>query len=263
MQNNTDSALLNALPRPTIVFSDFDGTLTDHTEFSRVFFDILSTLTDHAIPLVIVTGRSISWAHFLLTHFQHITHVIAEGGGVHAYREDRGYIQQMPLIDSETINRLRRITSQLTTAIPAITLSADSLGRLTDRAIELEDLEADPQLMSQVTTLLDAEGANYSTSNVHLNFWCGDIDKYSAMQYFLEKYHPTTSLEDCIFFGDSLNDQSVFQHMQHTIGVANIAQVAERLTHKPKVILTGANQSGPQGVAYVIDTLLQQANSHT
>ena len=51
---------------PSIVFSDFDGTLTDHTEFSPAFFEILSLLKEQNTPLVIVTGRSLSWAHFLI-----------------------------------------------------------------------------------------------------------------------------------------------------------------------------------------------------
>lgn len=250
------TAELSTLPRPKIVFSDFDGTLTDHTEFSPTFLDILTQLKAQEVPLIIVTGRSISWAHFLLTHFASIEHVIAEGGGVHAYKDERGHIQQHTLIEADTVKQLSNITQALTTALPNITLSADSLGRLTDRAIELEDLQADPALMAQVEDFLKQEGAQYSTSNVHLNFWCGEIDKFTAIEYFRKKYHPAVNLSECVFFGDSLNDQSVFQHMSHTIGVANISDVLDRMTHQPSVILTDSNHNGPQGVAHVLKNIL-------
>lgn len=247
---------LSTLPQPKVVFSDFDGTLTEHTEFSAKFLDILAYLSAKDVPLVIVTGRSISWAHFLLTHFDAIQHVIAEGGGVHAYKDDRGHIQQHTLVDKNTVKQLSDITTALTEALPTIRLSADSLGRLTDRAIELEDLEANPELRQQVESFLQESGAHYSTSNVHLNFWCGDIAKFTAIEYYLEKYHSTVNLSECVFFGDSLNDQSVFQHMQHTIGVANISEVLDRMAHQPRVILTDSNHNGPQGVAHVLENIL-------
>ncbi len=54
--------------KPKLVLSDFDGTLTEHTELTPKFFEILELLKASNIPLLIVTGRSLSWAHFLLTH---------------------------------------------------------------------------------------------------------------------------------------------------------------------------------------------------
>ena len=53
---------------PKIVFSDFDGTLTEQGD-SLVFF-MPETIKKNGSKLVIVTGRPLSWAHFLLTHFE-------------------------------------------------------------------------------------------------------------------------------------------------------------------------------------------------
>lgn len=257
MQTLSENPTLATLPKPQIVFSDFDGTLTDHTEFSSTFLDIMALLAAHQTPLVIVTGRSLSWAHFLLTHFSTLDHVIAEGGGVHAYRDERGFIQHKNLVSDETVAQLARITDALSNTLPTVNLSADSLGRLTDRAIELEDLHSNPKLRQDVEHFLQENGAHFSTSNVHLNFWCGDIDKFTAMEYFLTRYYPQAHFSDCLFFGDSLNDQSVFQHMDNSIGVANIADVAEQLTHKPRVILTNPEHSGPRGVLHVLEHLIR------
>ena len=120
MHHPAEKADLKALPTPEIVFSDFDGTLTEHTEFSSKFLDILSLLAAQQIPLIIVTGRSLSWAHFLLTHFKQITHVIAEGGGVHAHKSPQGHIQQKILVDDGTVGRLEKITQALKIALPEV-----------------------------------------------------------------------------------------------------------------------------------------------
>ena len=53
-----------------IFFSDFDGTLTkEGRELTREFFDILDLIAKHDHELVIVSGRSLSWGHFFLTHY--------------------------------------------------------------------------------------------------------------------------------------------------------------------------------------------------
>ena len=73
---------------PKIVFSDFDGTLTEQGRFSPVFFDVLKLIKQNNSELVIVTGRPLSWAHFLLTHFD-LDCVITEGGGMLSLRDGK------------------------------------------------------------------------------------------------------------------------------------------------------------------------------
>ena len=53
-----------------IVFSDFDGTLTNEKMLGSQIFDILDLTAKNNCELVVVSGRSVSWGHFLLTHFQ-------------------------------------------------------------------------------------------------------------------------------------------------------------------------------------------------
>jgi HAD superfamily hydrolase (TIGR01484 family) len=240
---------------PKIVFSDFDGTLTDHTEFSTKFLDIVELVTSKDLPFVIVTGRSLSWAHFFLTHFSKLTHVISEGGGVISYRDEEGMIIDEYQVDQGQLDWLEKFSRDLTDRF-SIRLSADSLGRVSDRAIELSDLE-DPSLMSKITKRMEEEGINFSTSNVHLNFWCGEISKYKAVKSFLKLHYSEISIEESMFFGDSLNDQSMFQNIEHSVGVSNIEDVMDRLEHKPKVILHGVENRGPNGVLNYLRDLLK------
>ena len=211
-----------------IIFSDFDGTLTDHTEFSSTFIDIINYSFDKNIPFIIVTGRSLSWAHFFLTHFSKLNYVISEGGGVLSYRDERGNIVNEYQIDEAKLEKLKIFCINLKEKFPEISLSADSIGRVTDRAIELHDLE-DIATMQRVTDLMDKNGITYSTSNVHLNFWLGDISKYKAVKNFISKFYSDISLDETIFFGDSLNDQSMFEKLKNTVGVSNIKSVIDFL----------------------------------
>jgi HAD superfamily hydrolase (TIGR01484 family) len=227
-----------------IVFSDFDGTLTYKEGLSPIFFDILSFLESKKTPLVIVTGRSLSWGHFLLTHFPFLTDVIVEGGGAIVTRTGK-FITEECLISQEEVKRLADFCTNFTAKFPNVPLSVDSYGRKTDRAIELHDLQ-DGVLFHHIEDYLREQKINFSTSNVHLNFWCGEVSKFKAVEHFL-KLKQLNSAEG-IFFGDSLNDQTMFKSFKNSVGVANISAVIDRLEFKPTTILTGDENVGPWGV---------------
>jgi HAD superfamily hydrolase (TIGR01484 family) len=236
-----------------IFFSDFDGTLTkERRELTREFFDILEHVKTHNQELIIVSGRSLSWGHFFLTHFP-LKACIMEGGGVICYLDDRGEIVQELLVSQAEVDRLRNFTEQLKSRFPQVPLSADSFGRLTDRAIEFHLM--DKALIDQVLDFMNKENINYSKSNVHINFWCGDISKYLGVKHFIEKYRPHLEQTDCWFFGDAPNDQSMFELFHNSVGVSNIKHCLDRLTHKPRIILEGEENAGPSGVLNYIRKL--------
>ena len=126
-------------------------------------------------------------------------------------------------------------------------LSADSYGRKCDRAIELRELE-DESLIKDVEAFMDEHNVNHSTSNVHLSFWCGEISKASSFEYYIKNVAPEVTKEEVVFFGDSLNDQTLFKLLPHTVGVTNIDEVIDRMKNKPSVILNGEGNNGPFGV---------------
>lgn len=123
-----------------IVFSDFDGTLTFKESLLPIFFEILNFLKYKKIPLVIVTGRSLSWGHFLLTHFPDLETVIAEGGGVIIKKTSHNFLEDC-LVSEKNLLKLNLATQKLLNQFKGIELSKDSFGRKTDRAIELFDLK--------------------------------------------------------------------------------------------------------------------------
>ena len=168
-----------------IYFSDFDGTLTTKGELTRDFFEIMDLIKHKSHELVIVSGRSLSWGHFFLTHFP-LRACIMEGGGVIVYRDERGEIVEEPLVSQDELRRLEAFTEKLKHHYPHVPLSADSFGRLSDRAIEFHLMEE--RWVEEVMDFMKKEKINFSKSNVHINFWCGNISKYLGVVHFLKNY---------------------------------------------------------------------------
>jgi HAD superfamily hydrolase (TIGR01484 family) len=236
-----------------IFFSDFDGTLTmEGRELTRDFFEIIDHIHKHGHELVIVSGRSLSWGHFFLTHFP-LKACIMEGGGVVVHLDERGEIVEEPLVSTEELDKLRQFTTKLKHHYPHIPLSADSYGRLTDRAIEFHLME--DKSVEEVMDFMRVEGIHFTKSNVHINFWCGNISKYLGVKHFIEKYRPHLHQNECWFFGDAPNDESMFELFHNSVGVSNIEHCLHRLKHKPRIILEGKENRGPLGVLNMIRKL--------
>ena len=230
--------------------------MTDGHRLTRTFFDIVDLLNKNNVPLVIVTGRSRAWAHFLMSHFSEIKNAITEGGGMFHFRNERGRIAERVYIDIAEVERLEHITRTLKQKFPKVQLSLDSSARKTDRAIELYWLKENPELHREIEQFFDENKVTYSTSNVHLNFWCGELSKAYAMKKFLAE-EVQIDPDETVFFGDSLNDESVFEEFVHTVGVANIDLVMDQLKYKPSIIMQGKNNEGPNGVSAYLSSLFK------
>ncbi len=230
-----------------IVFSDFDGTLTlENKALTTEFFAILELIQKQRAELVIVSGRSLSWGHFLLTHFPQLQLCIMEGGGIIVYRKSNGDLGEISLVGTDDLLHLESVTEQLMVKFPNLPISADSFGRKTDRAVEFEQMH-DNQI-HMLLQFLQAHKIQYTKSNVHINFWSGEVSKYLGVKFCLDNLRPNTSIEQCVFFGDAPNDQSMFQFFPNSVGVANIEKSLSRLEFKPSTILKGPENEGPHGV---------------
>lgn len=232
-----------------IIFSDFDGTLTDQGLLGSSFIELLDSLKAKNVPLIIVSGRSAAWGQFLMTHFD-LDCVVMEGGGV-ILTKSNGLIKYKVLVENEELDRLHKVYQDLL-QMKGVISSADNLGRLTDRALEAEKMKNDN--VDKITSYLDSKNVNHSRSNVHLNIWCGEVSKANAIKLILEERHISETA--CCYFGDSLNDQSVFEYMTHTIGVSNISKVLSQMNHKPKLVLKGSDNEEIYGVNRFVKDLL-------
>ncbi len=230
------------------VFSDFDGTLTESDgSLSKHFITILDLLQKRRVPLSIVTGRSLSWGHFFITHFPQVDSVICEGGGVLLFRDSNGVMMEENLVSEDDYLFLEKAAFDLTNSFDC-PLSLDSFGRRTDRAIDLYKFKGNKSLKKNIEDFLREKGLNFSSSNVHLNFWKGEFSKSKAMKHLLRKKYPSYQVEDCLFFGDAPNDESVFEFFPNSVGVSNIQPHLDSMKFHPKVIMKGKENEGVKGV---------------
>lgn len=239
-----------------IVFSDFDGTLTNNGNLGAVFFELITLIEANLSELVIVSGRSLSWGHFFLTHFP-LKHVIMEGGGVIITRNKEGQLVEEVLVYDEDVKELEELTQALVKAVPGVVMSADSFGRKTDRAIEFSQMSKED--VEKTEKYLSDHGANFSRSNVHINFWIGDISKSNGVKHFLKHYAPHIKNEETIFYGDAMNDESMFRDFKNSVGVSNIMSVLDQLTYKPSIVLEGKENAGAQGVFHHLKEVFSQS----
>ena len=76
----------------------------------------------------------------------------------------------------------------------------------------------------------------------------------------MEKYYPSIKENECIYFGDSLNDESMFRYFTSTVGVSNIKYILDDLDYRPSQILEGDDLEGVNGVLKVLSDLDQKSN---
>ncbi len=177
-----------------------------------------------------------------------------EGGGVIVYRDEKGELAEEPLVSREELHELEKFTREMKHHYPYVPLSVDSFGRLSDRAIEFHLMEE--RYIDEVQEFMRKHKINYSKSNVHINFWKGNISKYLGVKYFLENYRKGVKQEDCWFFGDAPNDESMFELFHNSVGVSNIQHCLHKLKFKPRIILQGDENIGPLGVLSFVKSVI-------
>ena len=128
-------------------------------------------------------------------------------------------------------------------------LAADQPFRVSDIAIDIcEDVEPLPQ--DDVDTLVDlltTAGATVKVSSIHINAWIGDFTKREMSERFFREYlgvEAAAAMAGIVYVGDSPNDAPMFEVFEMTVGVANVADYADRMTHLPRWITAGRGSHG-------------------
>ena len=140
-------------------------------------------------------------------------------------------------------------------------MAQDSHGRETDIAFDHSEFHhLPPEKIQQVIQLLKQEGMTATVSSIHINAWFGDHNKWHGAQWILKELTGRDlkqELDQWVYVGDSTNDQVMFEHFTHSVGVANIKRFENELKHLPQYI---ANQERGAGFAEVANALLQNSN---
>lgn len=219
------------------IFSDFDGTLTENGNISTSLLEFIEQCNQKKIELVIVSGRSVSWGHFFLTHLP-LKYCVMESGGAICFKDKNGMIKTKLLASKNELNLLVESLSELKLLFPKIQLAEDNVGRLTDRAIELKWLKSKNNY-TQIKKYMHEKSFHYTTSSVHLNYSSTANNKWNGVCYLIKKILKmdiNKTLKFSIYFGDAPNDEIMFQHFPLSVGVGNIKPYLKDLTYKPKYV---------------------------
>ena len=261
------------------VFTDIDDTLTTAGAITPDALQALAQLKGAGLHVIPVTGRPIGWSEpFALGDPARsitpwpIDALVAENGAVafKGMNSNQNSLQPEHLLPgllsklyqqdvrTRALNtkRMQAVTRRVLAEVPGTVLATDSGGRETDIAIDHSEFtHLCPEKIQQVTQIMRAEGMTATVSSIHINGWFGEHNKLAGARWIVaELWGRDLDAERhrWAFVGDSTNDQVMFAHFEHSVGVANIRRFDAQLIHKPRYIAQGARGAGFAEVALAI-----------
>jgi hypothetical protein len=261
------------------VFTDIDDTLTTHQAITPDALQALSDLKAAGLAVIPITGRPVGWCepHALGDAARGLPKwavdaMVAENGGVAFVPNSLDKISLKPLSNkrnqlskayySDEVARasntlkMQRVAQRILHEIPGTALSQDAAGRATDIAIDYaEHVLLSPTQVAQVVALMQSEGMQATVSSIHINGWYGSHNKLEAARWMVRLLFDRNlddELDRWVYVGDSTNDQLMFEHFPHSVGVANIRCFEAKLTHLPSFISPSERGAGFAEVAQAI-----------
>jgi len=224
------------------VLTDIDDTLTTEGQIPMGVVAALAALREAGLPVIAVTGRPMGWSRAVAEHTPLVA-VVAENGAVGLVRD--GADVRVDYVDPEAVRlangkRLRAVAARILAEVPGATLAQDSAGRVTDIAVDHAEFTAlAPARVAEVVALMKSEGMNATVSSIHVNGWFGAHTKLSGATWIVARVlgrDLAMEREQWLYVGDSTNDELMFASFPLSVGVANIADFADRLTQWPAYV---------------------------
>ena len=264
------------------VFTDIDDTLTTKGAITADALQALANLKAAGLTVIPITGRPIGWCEPFMTGKNQaawpVDAMVAENGAVAFSRiPPTGTLvsnkistqpssnkvatlsklyQQDPVIRQESSRRMQQIAARVMFEVPGVFVTRDSVGRETDLAFDYNEFaRLSPELVQRTVSLLQQFGMHTSVSSIHIHGCFGEMNKWQGADWIVRTLFGRAlvhEIERWVFVGDSGNDQAMFQHFTHSIGVANIRHFETQLTHLPGYITPSEYGTGFAEVAHAI-----------
>ena len=246
------------------VFTDIDDTLTTEGQITAPALQALADLQAQGLHVIPITGRPVGWSE-PFAHTWPVDAIVAENGAVALTRlappQARSKVTpvappsspwRLYTQDDSTrarhFERMQAVLERIEREIPGARRSEDSAGRETDIAIDHSEFtHLSTTAIDAVVHLMQAEGMTATVSSIHINGWFGQHDKFTGACWIARELlgrDLTQELDRWVYVGDSTNDQVMFQHFPHSVGVANIRRFADQLVHPPRYITTQERGAG-------------------
>lgn len=251
------------------VFTDIDDTLTEHGHIAPQALQALHDLRAAGIRVIPITGRPIGWCEPFMAGTDGpawpVDTMVAENGAVAFIRQmepeptnGNGLLlskryQQDAATRAANQTRMAAIAAEIEATVPGVTRARDSAGRETDLAFDYAEFARhSPETVQRVLALLQRHGMQTTVSSIHVHGCFGEFHKWNGACWIARELWGrdlAAELDDWVFVGDSGNDQPMFRHFKHSVGVANIAHCAAGLTHLPGYITPSERGAGFAEVA--------------
>ncbi len=245
------------------IFTDIDDTLTNEGKLTDTAYATMWELANRGFHLIPITGRPAGWCELIARQWP-VDGVVGENGAFYfRYNEKTKTMKRHFFLDQKTRtenqHKLDQIKQEILMTVPRAQVAGDQFSRLFDLAIDFaEDL---PRLtddeIQKIVQVFERHGAMAKVSSIHVNGWFGQYDKLTMTlrllksEFGLDKAQ--AKMQSC-FFGDSPNDEPMFQFFPLSFGVANLAEFQKRLQFLPKFI---CSKNGGFGFAEAAQMILK------
>ena len=246
------------------VLADIDDTLTLDARLPAVVFAAMEDLKKAGICMIPITGRPAGWCDHIARMWP-VDGVVGENGALYFYYDVEQRKMRWRYFISEKQRsadrkKLEKLKREILDKIPGSRVSADQRYREADLAIDYcEDIPPlSMEEVDRIVRLFEAAGARAKVSSIHVNGWFGEYDKLTMTRImFAEVFEDDLEAvkESIVFIGDSPNDIPMFQFFPHSVGVANILEFKEKITHTPAWI---TQQKGGYGFAEMVNLILSK-----
>ena len=232
------------------VLTDIDDTLTTEGAITPEALQALGALKSAGLKVVPITGRPLGWSRPFAATWP-VDALVAENGALalvpRAGALDTLY-QQDAATRTENFMRMQSVLAQIEASVPGARRARDSAGRETDIAIDHSEFTQLPAAaIAQVQDLMQAQGMRATVSSIHINGWYGEHNKLAGARWIVRELWGRdldAERDRWVYVGDSTNDQLMFAHFSHSVGVANVRRFADRLTHAPRFITPSERGAG-------------------
>ena len=234
------------------VLADIDDTLTCEGRIDDAALAALHALQAAGFIVVLVTGRPAGWSKPFASAWP-VQAIVAENGALALLRgaaaqDVKTLYQQDAATRAANYARMQQVAARILREVAGAMLAQDSAGRETDIAVDHSEFtHLAPEGIDQVLRVMRSEGMNASVSSIHINGWFGAHDKLSGARWILRELFARdldAELPRWSYIGDSTNDQVMFRHLPHSVGVANIGRFAKDLQFPPRYVCTQERGAG-------------------
>jgi len=245
------------------IFFDIDDTFSLDGKIPACSFKALWDLHQAGFKTIPVTGRPAGWCDHIARMWP-VDAVIGENGSLYFWMDPaegklRRYFSDSEPRRREKRQRLKTLGEKILSTVKGTALASDQAYRETDLAVDFcEDVpRLGDEAIAEIIHLFEKAGATCKASSIHVNGWFGDYDKLKMTQKFVQQrlqVSLTEEKEHFVYCGDSPNDEPMFQFFPLSVGVNNVMNFADRMTHLPTYVTSAP---GGKGFAQLADRLLQ------